>query len=101
MNWEQKFQAMQALLIFKGDAAIHMRHPGDWCVSLPSVDIKSSHFLQGVSESGKTPEEAVNNTWNGLVDLKSGTYIVTNAYKDGRRAVKWNGFMWEDVKEDK
>ncbi len=99
MTWEQQFQAMQALLLFKGDAALHMRHPGDWSMSLPDVDMKSSCILESVGRSGPTPEKAVEHTWSGLMNPKPGAYVVTKGIKGGRRAVKWNGFMWEDVSE--
>jgi hypothetical protein len=101
MNWEQKFQAMQALLIFCGDAALHMRKPGDWYMSLGGVDIRSESSLTSVSGSGKTPQEAVEKTWENVTILKPETYIVTRSVTSPRRAVKWNGFMWEDIQEGK
>ena len=100
MNWEQMFQAMQALLVFKGDAALHMREPGNWYMSLPSVEIKHKSTLEGVGHSGPTPEAAVRNTWTAVTNLEPDTYLVINAYRVNRRAVKWNGFMWEDITEE-
>ena len=100
MNWEQKFQAMQALLIFKGDASLHMRTPGDWYVSLPYVHLRKKNTLEGVSGSGPTPEEAVNSTWKNLTNRQPGEYLQIKSLSNTNKGVKWNGFMWEDVTEE-
>jgi hypothetical protein len=101
MDWEQKFRAMQALLIFKGDAALHMRTPGDWYVGLPGVSLKKEFTLEGVSGSGNTPEEAINSAWKRLTNPGLGQYLVTRTLTNPSKAVRWNGFMWEDVAEEK
>jgi hypothetical protein len=101
MGWEQKFQAMQALLIFKANASLHMRSPGDWYVALPGVSLKKEHILEGVSGSGATPEVAVNSAWVRLTVLQPGEYLITRSTTSPRKAIKWNGFMWEDVTEEK
>jgi len=100
MTWEQKFAALQALLDFKGDAALHSREPGDWYVTLPSVSIKEGGLLVSVGNSGATPQEAVEKTWTKLTSLPNDHYIVASACS-GRRAVRWNGFMWAPIVEEK
>lgn len=95
MTWEQEFMALQALLIFSGSAALHMRHPGDWYVGLPGVNKREKHVTSsGGGHSGKTPEDAVNKAFAWAIDPKFPLEINGPA---GKRLVKWNGFMWADA----
>lgn len=97
MTWEQKLQALQAL-IGPLDTCLGMRHPGNWYVRQRGVEIGGDGMLTGPSVSGQTPEKAVEAYWNRLTELKPNFYIVTNAMSTTeRRQVRWNGFMWEDV----
>ena len=99
MTWEQQFAAMKALCGI-GDCALHMRSPGEWYVSLRGVEVKDGAVLRGAGSSGKSPEEAVMQTWSNIAtNLPSDRYLVIGAMRDDRRAVRWNGFMWEDVAE--
>lgn len=100
MDWEQKFQALQALLIFKGDASLHMRKPKDWYMRLPGVNIKRKHTETSVGESGRDPEEAVTKTWITLTSSLPLDARLSIDAGNGKRFVRWNGFMWEDVVED-
>jgi hypothetical protein len=97
MTWEEKFEALQAL---SKDISLKMRFPGNWYVSQTSVERKRGGFLGGGVGNGKTPQEAVEDDWKNKTELESGEYLVIDAYKPTRRAVEWNGFMWQDVKED-
>ena len=99
MNYEQKIQAMASLLVFSGSAALRMRKQGDWYFSLPGVDIKQGGCLLSECGNGTTPEEAVNSLWNRYTTLPQDEYLVLDSHSGSRRAVKWNGFMWEDVHE--
>lgn len=96
MTWEQKLAAFQAL----GEVSLKMRAPGDWYVS-SRVEVKQGSMLAGTYGNGPTPEAAVLDHWRQLVDeLPPREYLVTDAYRPNRKAVKWNGFMWQEVHED-
>ena len=98
MNWEEK---LVALLTIDDDLAVTMRKPGNWYVSGGRCEIKrkGSGVLEGVYGDGKTPQEAVEDHWRQYVtDLPEGAVIVIDAMQKTRREVRWNGFMWADVK---
>ena len=104
MTWEQKLEAMIALLRFGGDASLHMRAPSDWYARLSNVEIKRGCMLESVCGNGDSPQTAVENLWVKVTDdLEMDNYLVLNAYDGGgkRRAVRWAGFMWADVQEEK
>ena len=95
MDWQQKVKACKAI----GDIEIKMQDIGDWYINHSGVDRREGNFLcSGVVTNAKTPEEAINQHWEWLLDPVY--YIVVNNYK-GRHAFRWNGFMWEEVEEDK
>jgi hypothetical protein len=99
MNWEQKLQALNALV----ECSLKMRHPGDWYVS-QSIDIKCDHILKSICGNGETPVEAINDHWQqATIDIEVGEYLIARSYWDGnvsrRMAVRWNGFMWDHVEE--
>lgn len=96
MNWEQKLYALNAL----AEAKLLMRKPGDWYVS-QSAEIKNGAVLEGSYGNVASPEEAVEDHWETLTRLAPGQYIVVRAFRDDRKAVRWNGFMWEAVIEDR
>ncbi len=94
MTWEQKLQAAQAL----SECSLKMREPGNWYVSQSGVERKEGGCLSSAGGcNGASPEVAVEEFWNWLIDHKY--TIILGAYTDTRRAVKWNGFMWKDVRE--
>ncbi len=94
MTYEQKFAALAAL---SPRPVIHMRKPGDWYVLMSGVERKEGGCLSSGCVSEATPSLAVEAKWLWATDPKY--YLVINAMRDNRRAVKWNGFMWEDVDE--
>ena len=96
MDWQQKFKAIRSLNPF--DTSLMMRDRGDWYLH-HGVERKEGGGLSGGLTSGETPEEAITQAWDWFTDPKY--YIVVNAYRNNRRAVKWNGFMWEDITEEK
>lgn len=100
LTWEQKAEAMDALAPFT--FKIVPRHGGGgWCASV-SAEVKSGPILSSGNGHGKSVETAVLALWQGLVtDLKAEDYLVINAMGPNRRAVRWNGFMWADVFEDR
>jgi hypothetical protein len=96
MNWEQEFQACQALC----EHTLRMRKPGDWYVSALGLNVKEGPFLCGRYGNGDSPIAAISDHWTKITNLKDDEYLVVDSYK-GRQAVKWNGFMWEPVIEEK
>lgn len=96
MTWEQKLAACQAL----SACSLKMREPGDWYVS-QDVEIKDKSILKGEYGNGTTPEEAVEDHWTRLTQLAAHEYLVTRAGGgELRKAVRWNGFMWDQVIEE-
>lgn len=95
MDWVKKFQAMRALDKF--NTCLHIRDDNSWYVHQSGVERKEGGFLSSGSGNGRDPEEAVIQRWNWLTDPKY--CIVINASGPKRRAVKWNGFMWEEIEE--
>ncbi len=96
LTWEQKFAAIQGL---GPSACLRMRGDGSWYVADDHIEIKRGATLTSACQAGSSPEKAVNECWQQLTDLKAGEYLVICAMTSARRAFKWNGFMWEDVKE--
>lgn len=95
MNYEQQLEALNAL----ARCSLLMRRPGDWYVN-QRVDVKNGPMLEGRYGNGTTPMEAVANHWKVLTELEGEQYLVCDAYdSEKRRGVRWNGFMWAEVKE--
>lgn len=97
MTWQHKALAIKSLTGLFG-FSLNMRGVGDWYVSANGVHRKEGGCLSGGFTSGKTPDEAVEQWWDWATD--PGYYLVTSNRDGQRRAVKWNGFMWEDVDEE-
>lgn len=99
LDWQQKAAALAAL----AELSIKCRKAGDWYVS-QNVEIKDNSVLRGEYGNGSTPQEAIEDHWQRLVTNleKSPLYLVARAGGgEDRRAVRWNGFMWQDVPEPK
>ena len=95
MTWEQKLAAMQAIC----DVSLRMRKPGDWYVATSGRDVGGNGMLTGEYGNGETPVAAIEDDWDKLTNLPDGLYIILEAYGN-RRAVRWNDYMWADVKEE-
>jgi hypothetical protein len=77
-----------------------MRKIGDWYVNHVGVERREGSLLSSGCVSGAgTPEEAVEQHWTWLTDPKY--YLILGAYLEQRQAVRWNGFMWKEVEEEK
>jgi hypothetical protein len=104
MNWKEKIEALASL---ESDIAIRYRPEGTVCAGnqdhiwyiTQSVDVKKGSILHGRYGNGETPEEAIEDHWNRLTELEEDEYLVIHAGAMNRKAVKWNGFMWKEVKE--
>jgi hypothetical protein len=96
-TWLQKFKIIRSLNPM--GTSLLMRDDGSWYIHQPRVERKEGGCLSGGCDSGNSPEEATEQHWRWITDPKY--YIVIGAYSDNRRAVRWNGFMWEDVVEEK
>jgi len=91
MTWEQKLQALKALT----PAHLEMRAPGDWFVNPYGREVVVGDMLRGDYGNGPSPQEAVEDDWRRIAE--SGATILL--HRDGkRRTVRWNGYMWEEVK---
>lgn len=103
MDWQQKAEALAGLsqlsIMFR-ERQWRIGGPEPWYVS-QQVDIHCGSVLHGAFGNGFTPQEAIENHWQRLVsDLKPDQHlIVKDSRGQKRRAVRWNGFMWEDVTE--
>jgi hypothetical protein len=74
-----------------------MRKSGDWYVN-HQVDVKNGSVLEGRHGNGRSPIDAIHDHWRQLTELKPHEYLVLSAMNN-RYAVRWNGFMWEQVQE--
>jgi hypothetical protein len=98
MDWQQKALAMMALVGWY-NFSIKLRSNQSWYIQHTGVERKEDARLSGGVQSGKTPEEAVNQCWEWMTD--PAYYMVIGAGSENRKAKRWNGFMWEDVVEEK
>lgn len=95
MDWQEKARALESL----SEIALKIDDNGRWYVS-QNVEIKDGSILASVCGRGETPEDAINDHWNNTTTgLPRDRYLVLNAYRPNRKAVRWNGFMWNEVKE--
>ena len=105
MNWKEKMDALSSLdddisIKYRETSFIGEKALESWYVSQRAeIKTKGSSVLRGVSGNGETPEEAIDDHWQQLTELKSDEYVVVHAGSDNRQAVKWNGFMWKKVTE--
>lgn len=65
----------------------------------PRAEIKDGGILKGITGSGFTSPEAINDAWKLLTELKEGQYIVVGGTSLGRDAFRWKGRHWARVKE--
>lgn len=93
MNWEQKLETMMAL----GACELIMRKPGDWYVN-QDVSLQDGRLLVSEYGNGTTPQEAVENHFDGLALGSSPKKYLVIRDDGGRRHVYWNGYRWVDVK---
>jgi hypothetical protein len=98
MTWIEAYKALSALC-HVGDVAIRMDVNSNWYVSLSSVERKEGGCLSSGGSHEATIEQAVMKKWHWAIDPQY--YLVINAMLPSRRAVRWNGFMWQDVQEEK
>ena len=98
MDWQQKALALQ-LLVGWQNFSIKMRGVKNWYVQTKGLERKEKSILSSGRTNGITPQDAVEQCWEWATGSEH--YLIVNAYQPARRAVKWNGFMWEDVTEEK
>ena len=97
MTWQQKATAIVGL-VGQFDFALKLRDTGTWFVHT-NAERKEGGCLSSGCDIEPTPQEAIGHYWDWITDHNY--YMVLNAYGPNRRAVKWNGFMWKDVQEEK
>jgi hypothetical protein len=98
MTWEQKLQAMTAL-VGSFSICLRMREPGNWYVAGSGRNIIGGGICRSTFGDGSTPQEAVEDDWRIFVDELPLNRAIAVHYGDAerRRIVRWNGFMWQDV----
>ncbi len=99
MTWEEKFEAMKALL--GGNISLRMRKPGDWYVEASGRHVGGDGVLSGNYGNGSTPEEAVLQDWEkNVTNLPNDKYVVLSypniGPTDPKKYYRWNGFMWKE-----
>ena len=96
LNHNQKLDALRALT---GHAELRRRKDGSWYVRLRGVEIGGNGFLTTVTQGGRTAAAAVNECFEQHTALPDDRYVVIHAgYPEKRRQLRWNGFMWADVR---
>lgn len=93
LNYVQMFQAIQAL---SPGASIKMLVGGSWYVS-HGIEIQENGLLTSPVVYGDTPELAIAGAWVRLTKMDRGYLPILRPSGMGRRAFKWNGFMWADA----
>lgn len=97
LSWQQKAKAIQVLTGWP-NFSLKMRDIGSWYVEHRFIERKEDGVLSSGCQNEPTPAEAVDSCWEWMTDPKY--YLIVRAQFVERRAVKWNGFMWEDVSEE-
>ena len=96
-TWLQKFKIIRSLNPM--GTSLLMRDDGSWYIHQSGVERKEGRCLSSGCDHGRSPEEATEQHWEWITNPEY--YVVVGAMSEHRRAVKWNGFMWEDVVEEK
>ncbi len=93
MDWQTKAAALNAL----EQISIMIRSPNDWYIQ-QRTEVGGDGCLTGQYGNGETPERAIIDHWNKLVnDLPSDRYLVVGGSSANRKQYRWNGYMWEDL----
>lgn len=93
MDWEQKMMALAAL---KPEISLKMRKREDWYVDTSGISIGGNGRLTGLYSKGKTPSDAIEETWAQIEGLPSDYYLFVSS-SDSSKRVRWAGFMWVEV----
>jgi hypothetical protein len=105
LTFEQKVVAIQSLLNVGNSITWHYNTHGfgaeepDWYCHADRLEISDGAILRAVMGHGATAELALDGMWTEMAGLKGDERIVINSYRDDRRSVRWNGFMWEPFTE--
>ncbi len=94
MTWEEKLCALNNM--GAGKAELGMNKPGDWYCVVPTAKLAGSGFTQSFNGFGNTPNAAIDDLWMKVMFLPKG---ITHIQVGTDRRIKWNGFMWEDIRE--
>lgn len=94
MTYVQKMAALTAL----GRANIQLTvDRKSWACIVPNAELKRGRLSAGLSGWGETPQEAVESCWEEAI---SGCPLVVGVNSSSRETFRWNGFMWERVREE-
>ena len=80
------------------NVGLKMREPGNWYMAF-SAEIGGDGMLTSPTCAGKTPFDAINQTFAQLTELPDDRYLVVRKL-NGDRRFRWNGFMWSDVTDE-
>ena len=94
MTYGEKALALMMLVGWQ-NFSLKIREDKTWYVELAHVDRHEGGLMSAHTSVSKSPEEAVEKAWEWATD--SQYHLVTNSLRENWRAVKWNGFMWQDV----
>lgn len=104
LDWSQKAEALAALAelsIKYRDQKHRIGKSEPWYVD-QNIEIKDGNTLIGVYGNGHDPHSALADHWNQLVtNLEPQQYLIARPEDGFRRSVRWNGFMWADVRAPK
>jgi hypothetical protein len=96
MGYEHKALALM-MLVGWNNFAVKIREDKTWYVELAYLERKDKGMLVSHTSASETPVEAIEAAWEWATSPDY--YLVVQALRNTRRAVKWNGFMWQDVPE--
>ena len=81
---------------------LRMRHLGNFCFASSEVETKRSQVVTFGQRLGTVRRRKKRSRTVGtMLTSDPAKYIVLHAMiPEKRRAVRWNGFMWSEVRED-
>lgn len=97
MTYEEKMLALDALGRPAGAKLRIVDRAESWVCEVIRVEIKDGRHLEILSAWGSTPADAIEACWERAVSAKM---LVVNSTSPSRETFRWNGFMWERVREE-
>lgn len=104
MDWQQKAEALAGLCELRikyREREWRIGSAEPWYIEQSIyVTEAGASTMGGKFGNGLTPVSAIEDHWKVLVEeLGPREYLIVGSSTTGRRAVKWNGFMWADYPE--
>lgn len=74
-------------------------HDRKWYAQLSNIEVRHRDgTLWSLFGKGFTVEEAIDNLWDRATNIDEGSYLVLKIGRRTVKSVRWNGYMWEDVR---